>query len=141
MEGPKVMNPTKYIKVEFTREERATFALELARKTQHLTELEMHKKQVASAIKAQMEEELALQAKLARFVNDGFNFKEVEIRWILDTPRKGLKTAMRLDTYEFLDFETEAMTDGDRQMALKFEEDRAKAEAEAAKAEEDKPLE
>ena len=28
------MNPTKYLKVHFTREERANFSLELARKTQ-----------------------------------------------------------------------------------------------------------
>ena len=112
---------TKYLKVTFTREQRAEFALELARKTQHLGELDQQKKEVASALKAQIEEEIAKQQKLARFVNDGYDFRDVEIRWMMNYPKTGQKTAIRLDTEEATGV-VEGMTPKEMQDDLPFEE-------------------
>lgn len=110
---------TKYLKVTFTREQRAEFALELARKTQHLGELDQQKKEVASALKAQIEEEIAKQQKLARLVNDGYDYQEVPISWTMNSPSAGMKTAFRHDTGEECD--TERMTDAERQESFAFE--------------------
>jgi hypothetical protein len=113
---------TKYLKVTFTREQRAEFALELARKTQHLGELDQQKKEVASALKAQIEEEIAKQQKLARFVNDGYDFRDVEIRWMMNYPRNGQKTAFRIDLDEATGV-VEAMSDKERQEDLPFDDE------------------
>ena len=115
---------TKYLKVTFTREQRAEFALELARKTQHLGELDQQKKEVASALKAQIEEEIAKQQKLARFVNDGYDFRDVEIRWMMNYPRSGQKTAVRIDNEEATGI-VEAMSDKERQEDLPFDDEPA----------------
>jgi hypothetical protein len=115
---------TKYLKVTFTREQRAEFALELARKTQHIVELELQKKQVATALKATIEEEATLQAKLARFVNDGYDFRDVEIRWMMHYPKTGQKTAVRIDNEEATGI-VEAMSDKERQEDLPFDDEPA----------------
>ena len=115
---------TKYLKVTFTRDQRAEFALELARKTQHLGELDQQKKEVASALKAQIEEEIAKQQKLARFVNDGYDFRDVEIHWMMNYPRSGQKTAVRIDNEETTGI-VEAMSDKERQEDLPFDDEPA----------------
>ncbi len=115
---------TKYLKVTFTREQRAEFALELARKTQHIVELELQKKQVATALKATIEEEATLQAKLARFVNDGYDYRDVEIRWMMNYPRNGQKTAFRIDLDEATGV-VEMMSDAERQEDLPFDDEPA----------------
>jgi Fe-S cluster assembly scaffold protein SufB len=119
-----VLPETKYLKVTFTREQRAEFALELARKTQHLGELDQQKKEVAAALKAQIEEEVAKQQKLARYVNDGYDFCEVEVRWMMNYPRNGQKTAVRIDTEEPTGI-VEGMTDAERQADLPFDDEPA----------------
>ena len=117
---------TKYLKVTFTREQRAEFALALARKTQHIVELELQKKQVATALKATIEEEATLQAKLARFVNDGYDDREVEIRWMMHYPKTGQKTAIRLDTEDATGV-VEVMTPKEMQEDLPFEKEGGKS--------------
>jgi hypothetical protein len=119
-----VLPETKYLKVTFTRDQRAEFALELARKTQHIVELELQKKQVATALKATIEEESTLQAKLARYVNDGYDFREVEVRWMMNYPRNGQKTAVRLDTEETTGV-VQAMSDQEKQQDLPFDDEPA----------------
>jgi len=115
---------TKYLKVTFTREQRAEFALELAHKTQHLAELELQKKEVAAAMKAQMDEEFTKQVKLARLVNDGYDYRDVPIRWMMNFPSVGMKTAVREDTNE--DCGAEMMTDAERQEDLPFDDEAPK---------------
>ena len=99
-----------------------SFALELARKTQHIVELELQKKQVATALKATIEEEATLQAKLARFVNDGYDFRDVEIHWMMHYPKTGQKTAVRIDSDEATGI-VEAMSDKERQEDLPFDDE------------------
>lgn len=117
----------EYCKVVFTRDQRAELALELARANQSMSELEAQRKQVAAAIKAQIEEQSATVQRLARFVNDGYEFKNVNCTVLLDYPQKGQKTIQRDDTFEVV--RVIAMTDADRQQALKFEEEREAAKA------------
>ncbi len=115
------MTETRYLRVVFTRDERAEFALELARKTQHMAELELQKKEVASAMKAQIDEEQIQQQKLARFVNDGYDYRNVDIRWMMNYPRSKQKTAIRLDTEEVTNI-VESMTPEELQADLPFED-------------------
>ena len=114
------MSPTEYCKVHFTREERAELALTLARANQQLQELEGRKKQVAAAIKSEMEEQAASIQRLARLVHDGYEFKDVEVYFVFDRPLKGQKEVWRKDTEELV--RMIPMSDHDRQEALKFEE-------------------
>lgn len=117
--------PTEFLKVIFTREERAEFALELARANQKADELDLKKKEVASKIKAEIEENLKDINVLAKKVNDGYEFRDVEVDYIMDSPKAGLKTVFRRDTGERV--RECKMSDEDRQMVLDMEEDKAKA--------------
>lgn len=111
---------TEYCKVMFSREERAELALTLARANQQLQELESRKKQVAAAIKSEIEEQAATIQRLARLVHDGYEFKDVEVGVAYDLPLRGQKTIYRKDTGE--EVKVVAMNDADRQESLKFEE-------------------
>lgn len=113
---------TEYVKVFYTKEERAELALELARATQSASELELRKKQVSAAIKSEMEEQAAVIQTLARKVHDGYEFADVEVEVVYDKPIPGQKEIYRADTLELV--KTTAMTDSDRQKVLDFEETR-----------------
>ncbi len=110
---------TEYLKVTFTREERAEFALELARATQGKAEIELRKKEIAAKIKAEIEEHDTLIAGLARKVHDGYDFKDVEVEIIFDKPQPGEKSIYRKDTGEFV--AKKRMSDEDRQMVIDLE--------------------
>ena len=91
---------TEYLRYQFTPEETATNAQDLARKTQAIAELELMKKQLAADLKAKMDAALAEVAKLARWVNDGHDFRSLPCIVKFNDPRNGRKTIFREDTGE-----------------------------------------
>ena len=117
-------NPTLNLKVEFSREQIAEYAQQLARGMGDLGQLELDKKALATAMKERIEAQEALCAKFARWVRDGYDFREVEVRWEMNTPRIGIKTAIRQDTW--VECETQPMTDSERQQNLPFGEESPK---------------
>lgn len=110
---------TEYLKYVFGAEETRENAKRLARKNQELAELELKKKQLAADIKAEMDAANAEAAKLARWVNDEYDFRMVDCEIMYNSPQERLKTIYRTDTGEVV--KTEKMTSDECQAELPLE--------------------
>ncbi len=108
--------PTEYLKYEYTDEEIADAARELATANKKRTSLEQRKKEVDAAIKAEIEVENSAIGRLSNLISTGFEYRDIEVTWTLDTPEDGMKRCVRNDTGE--EVKVVRMTDTDRQMAL-----------------------
>lgn len=115
---------TRLLKVKFTREEIAVYAAELARETHKLVEIGAQKKQVMAALKAREEDAKNEVVKLARYVTDGCDYRDIECSWIMNFPRVGQKTLWRKDTERHEFDVVEGMTPAELQQDLPFEEDK-----------------
>jgi hypothetical protein len=124
---------TEYLKYEFSDEEITAAAKDLARATQQRTSLEQRKKEVDSALKADIEAQNSIVARLSTYITTGYEYRDIEVRIELDVPETGKKTMYRCDTGE--EVKVQPMTDMDRQMRLELEE---AAKKEDLKAEESK---
>lgn len=120
-------NPTEYLKYEYSDTEIAEAARDLATANRKRTSLEQRKKEVDAAIKAEIEEQNSIIGRLSQLIGTGFEYRDIEVRIVLDTPESGKKTIYRIDTGEEVAVKT--MTDADRQMMLDL---KTKAEAEEA---------
>ncbi len=109
-------NPTEYLKCNLTDAEITDAAKELARSTQSRARHEQRKKEIDSAIKADIEAENSSILRLSNYINTGFEYRDVDIRIELDTPEKGKKRVVRLDTGE--EVKIVSMTDEDKQASL-----------------------
>ncbi len=114
----KTKKVAEYLRYAFTEEETRDNAKKLARKNQELTELELKKKQLAADIKAETDAATADAARLARWVNDEYDFRMVDCEIMYDSPQVGQKTTYRIDTGEVV--KTEKMTQDECQQALAF---------------------
>ncbi len=114
----KTKKVSEHLKYQFSAEETRENAKRLARKNQELAELELKKKQLAADIKAETDAGNAEAAKLARWVNDEYDFRMVECEIIYDSPLAGEKTVYRLDTGEVV--KTVKMTAEECQQSLAF---------------------
>lgn len=121
---------TEYLKYEYTDLEIADAARDLARANRTRASLEQRKKEVDSAIKAEIECENSIIARLSNLIATGSEYRDIEVRIELDTPETGKKRIVRLDTGE--EVAVKNMTDQDRQMVIDLQ---SAAEAEEAKAE------
>lgn len=92
--------------------------------------LENDKKRVVTDFSARLASVENDQGIAARKISSGYEYRETECRVLLDAPVRGQKTLMRLDVDEVAVIED--MTDADRQLLIKFEEDqKPKAPAKA----------
>ena len=107
---------TEYLKYQFSEDETRDNAKKLARKNQELAELELKKKQLAADIKSEIDSANADAARLARWVNDEYDFRMVECEVILNSPIVGQKTTCRLDTGEIV--KTDRMSSEEMQQNL-----------------------
>jgi len=114
-----VKQQTEWLKYEYTREERAELSLELARANQMKAELELKKKQVASRIKAEIEDNAKEIQGLATKVHDGYEYRNIPVVYVMDSPRAGVKAMYREDNGEFV--RECRMSDEDRQQVLDLE--------------------
>ncbi len=125
-------NPTEYLKYEYTDPEIADAARDLAKANRQRSNLEQRKKEVDSAIKAEIEEQNSIIGRLSQLIGTGFEYRDIEVRIELDTPEAGKKRIIRLDTGE--EVSVKNMTDADKQMVLDLQTQAEAAEAEAQKA-------
>lgn len=96
--GPK---ETRSLLVELKPSEIAAFAMDLARNVAKTNEEEDRKKSVNSAFKDRLDR-LALETRaLARKVETGQDFREIECLWSFDSA-KGTATLTRTDTGEVI---------------------------------------
>lgn len=121
---------TEYLKYEFTDEEIAEVARDLAAANRKRASLEQRKKEVDAAIKAEIESENSVIGRLSNLIVVGHEYRDIEVRIELDTPEPGKKRIVRLDTGE--EVAVKNMTDQDRQMVIDLQ---SAAEAEEAKVE------
>jgi hypothetical protein len=120
MPTPKPIKTTQYLKYAFSGHEREENARALARKTQALDEIERKKKQLMADLKAEQETAAAEVQKLARWVNDEYDYRMLDCMWHLHLPRNGMKTLVRVDTGELV--EEREMNADELQEYLPFEE-------------------
>lgn len=123
----------EFLKCDYSPAEMAEMATDLARSNQCRGSLEQQKKQIDSQLKSQIEEQNTIIGRLSSALVSRCEWRNVECRVELDTPQKGLKRIVRIDTGE--EVRVILMTDEDRQMALDLQ---SEAEAAAQKEEEEK---
>lgn len=99
-EKSKTKRIAEYLKYTFSDPEQSENAKQLARKTQQLVELDLKKKQLMADIKAEAEEGASAVVRLARWVNDGYDFRMIDCEVQYDRPKRGQKRIVRLDTGE-----------------------------------------
>lgn len=132
-----MQTPTEYLRYEFTDAEIADAARDLATANRKRSSLEQRKKEVDSAIKAEIEEQNSIIGRLSQLIGTGFEYRDIEVRIQLDTPEPGKKTIYRIDTGE--EVAVKAMTESEKQMSLdlqtkaEVEEEEARAKAESDK--------
>lgn len=93
---------TEYLKYQFTPEETAINAKDLARQNQALIELELKKKQLMTDLKAEFDKASMEVARLSRWVNDEYDFRQVPCVIKYNSPKTGRKLIVREDTGEIV---------------------------------------
>lgn len=93
----------KSLKYEFTEAETKINAKELARQNHAFVEAELKRKQITSDLKADEQRITSEIAKLSRWVNDGYDFRQVECKVCFNDPKTGIKSLYRLDTGELVE--------------------------------------
>lgn len=124
-----MQNPTEYLRYEFTDTEIADAARDLATANRKRSSLEQRKKEVDSAIKAEIEAENSIIGRLSNLIATGYEYRDIEVRIELDTPEAGKKRIVRMDTGE--EVAVKPMTESEKQMCFDLQ---SKAEAEEEEA-------
>ena len=116
---PVVRPPKKgerQLRVEFTEKEILEQAKKLAEANAELSRAENNKKSVTSQLKADCDSISSRIAVLSGKINDGFEYRQVNVETTFDDPKRGMKTTRRLDTCETVECET--MTGAEMQEEL-----------------------
>ena len=103
-----------------------------------LDELDVRKSSITKELGGQIAIKKAEVARLSTLVNNGYEYRNIECRWVLDAPERGRKTLFRVDTGE--EVRSARMDDDDRQISMEFDREREAAEA-AAKVDESRLIE
>lgn len=108
------------IEHKLSREEISILGEELAALNQMVFELEAEKKTKLADFTARLKEFMQQIQIISGKISTGIDSEQVEIMVLLDTPRPGRKSFLRVDTNEVL--RTEDMTPQERQHSFGFEE-------------------
>lgn len=108
----------RMLRYNFTPDEHLANCAEMARLIDSASELEASHKQIKAQLKEDAESVTANIGRFCRYVRDKADHRETECRWELDKPGEGHKRLLRIDTGDTV--EIRAMTDLDKQGALKF---------------------
>jgi hypothetical protein len=111
----------RYESVEhrFTGKELLALGKQLAAANQEVYRLRGEQKAVQSQMAAAVKGAEAHAAELSRKIENERELREVEVSVLMDTPRRGLKTIVRVDNGE--EVRTDQMTNDERQQSLNFE--------------------
>ncbi len=96
------------IKYTFSQNEIRELGEGLAREAQCVFDLREQKKNVVTQMGAQITAANKRVADLTTKINNGYELREVECLYVMETPRPGMKRIIRLDTNEVV--REEAMT-------------------------------
>ncbi len=111
---------TVYLKCPFSEEQLRDFSKTLARTVAEIEDAENRKKEIVDTIKAEISGYEAKQSTLSRNINQGYEYRTVDVIEYLDEPEAGKKKIVRQDTLEIVAI-TE-LTPEDRQELLFDEE-------------------
>lgn len=106
----------RQLRVEFTEKEILEHAKKLAEANAELKRAEDNKKAVTSQLKADCDSISSRIAVLSGKINDGFEYRQINVETTFDDPKRGMKTTRRLDTNDVI--ETETMTGAEMQEEL-----------------------
>ena len=112
------MEYTELLRCDFTPEEWAENARQLATATRLRCELEQEKKEIDSQYRAKIEEQIGRASKLAALLGAGYETRNVPCEVIVDKPEPGQATIVRKDTGEIV--RTRPMTEMEHQAVLDF---------------------
>jgi len=121
------MTEKRMLRYNFTPEEHLANCDEMARLFGEQGELEATQKSIKSQLK---EDEETLNAKLGRhvrFVRDKYDHRPIDCKWLIDNPKPGQKSLVRLDTYDTV--EIRAMDEWEKQQSLNLQPAPETAEA------------
>jgi hypothetical protein len=108
------------VRYNFTLEEIRILGESLAREAQTVFTLREQKKEVSAALGSQITEANGRVASLTDKINQGYEMRDTECRTAMDTPRRGIKSIIRLDTGDAI--REESMTAEEMQEAFRFED-------------------
>lgn len=111
-----IRNTTDYLRVDYTPDELATKAQDLAAKIQELGRVENHKKNITSDLGAKIKTLEAEVSTLTGQVSSKGEYRSIRCEWHMNTPRRGRKTLYRTDTLAVV--REEEMIDNDCQMVM-----------------------
>lgn len=124
------MKHTRELPYVFSRDELRQLGSDLARANQQVYSLRSDKKNAVASMEAGIKGAEAVAADITRKLNEKSELREIEVEFLLNVPRVGMKTVKRLDTGE--ETSCEPMTDDERQTTLSFTEVPADAKTAAA---------
>lgn len=117
---------TKHLKCLLSDHEIRTMGQDLARSNAQKDEAEERKKAVDAQLKSEIESHATRSLSLARTINNGYQYKDVDCAMRFDYLTNTV-TTVRTDTGEVI--ESRAMTTEERQVELTFDEEPVGPEA------------
>lgn len=120
-----VKKTTEYLRYDFSAEEFAAHARELARLNQELARFVDHKKQITANLAADQKQKESDVADASRLVSNGYEYRDVACEVRYHDPENGKKTVIRLDTGEIV--KTVFMSGDEMQEPLPFDQQAEKA--------------
>jgi hypothetical protein len=106
------------VQYNFSLEELRLLGEQLARESQMAGDLREKKKELAASISVAIKESDGRVGELARKINQRHEMRDAECTALLNTPRSGFKTIVRVDTGEVI--REERMTPDELQEKLAF---------------------
>jgi hypothetical protein len=113
------MNHTEFLKYTFSEPELKDFSKELARENTTVAEAEEQKKAVVAQFTEKITSSKSKISQLSRYINNGYDYRNVECSIAMNSPNTGFKTVVRDDTGE--EVKTLPMTESEMQEKLQFE--------------------
>lgn len=123
LDKPKSRKPQKserQLRVQFTDQELLEKGRKLAEKHGECGRIDAEFDSVKSQFKGKIDRVEAEIGEIAGHLQSGWEYRKVSCETTYDTPRHGLKTTLRLDTYEIV--ETEQMSVNELQDELPLED-------------------
>ncbi len=110
---------SEVLKYTFSAEELLEKARESAQATSSLSGAEETLKEVSAQFKADIAKYEKRILELSRLINQGYEYRNIDCEWHMDTPEPGKKSLFRLDDGRFIREET--MDEAEKQAELPLE--------------------
>ncbi len=107
------------VKVRLFPEDLMKYAKEQAFLQQEYTQLKAKLSEIQKSMNTQLSAHTNRLNELSAKINQGYEMREVDCMWIMDMPRSGSKTLVRVDDNE--EVRVEAMTQADAQLGINLQ--------------------